>query len=82
MVFLLCPRCRLAWIASAVTSCCAETPITCSPWSNDGRKWYVARVRHKVAGIHEVLLTNHWYKWSALARGIKARGNRDVVWRV
>lgn len=83
MRFLLCPACRHAWTEPArplsARACdCDEVPIVCSPWSNDSRSWYQARVSHKARAIYGVLTSDQRAKRMSLNKGIAARGNTVV----
>jgi hypothetical protein len=79
MRFLLCVECHRAWHGPA-EPCdrCGAEPVDCSPWSADGRQWYMVRVRHKIAGIYEVLTSDDRVKRKALVRGIRAKGNTSA----
>lgn len=77
MRFLLCLKCRTAWIAPVAASCCGEKPLDCNPWSADGVLWYRSRVRDRLHEIGLTLLDSQQAKRCSLVRGIRAKGNES-----
>lgn len=82
--FLLCNRCRNAWIAPVAASCCGEQPIDCNPWSSDARVWFRARLGNtwRAAQVSERAAYGDRREFrETLARGAMARGRAIVGMR-
>lgn len=79
--FLLCNRCRTAWIAPVAAACCGEEPIDCNPWSADARVWFRARLGNtwRAAQVSERATFGDRREFKeTLARGARTRGRGMV----
>lgn len=83
--YLLCLTCRRAWFGPVAASCCAASPLVVSPWSDDARVWFRARLadgwraaavsaRGNLASAAELR--------AALGLGVASRGRQWSTWAI